>query len=596
MYADYFGFRELPFNNTPDPRFFFSTPDHEEALASLIYAVKERKGFVLLTGEVGAGKTLVTRLMVRHFDTQIAFANINHAIGGPGDLLEAICTEFELPFRAGSTINQLVRTLHDYLLAQFAQNVPVVLVLDEAQNFPVDAFEQLRMIGNLEADDAKLLQIAIVGQPELQRLFLSPELRQLRQRIFRSFHLPALNRKDSEAYIRHRLTVASGQDSEVFGDDAIEVIYKHSRGLPRIINTVCDNALLSAYSADRRTIDAQFVESVIAQMMLIGRTASPEDGPAFPQVRPRMTCAASPSSDLPEHLIQSITEMTRRLGNIESQLRDRPATPQVAGPTHDLQDHDEAIRSLRDEFNSLQESVAASLEERDRPIEATEQGQMLADENAESAHRIQALLKEDTARAQDVVERVNASVLDVQRRHEQLRKLSGTVGVVVKDLRRLLDHAAKVVARTGYAERRARATHEQLATQSKHARAIADELRLRTPAANAALRSISPAAESEESGLLGPVKIALAERILPGRQDGGVPSVLGDARESLSGLRHLARDGGSTGSGDDDGVANLPTTRLANEVENLLDLIGTGRCPNTDDQSMGVSPASARQD
>src|SRR5262245_17351139 len=180
MYAEFFGLRELPFNNTPDPRFFYSTPDHEEALASLIYAVREKKGFVLLTGEIGAGKTLVSRLMIKHFAGTVAFANINHAIRDATDLMESLCAEFELVHEKNAGNAQLVRVLHDFLLAKFAQNTPVVLVLDEAQNLSVEAFEQLRMIGNLEADDAKLLQIVIVGQPELQTLFHSTALRQLR--------------------------------------------------------------------------------------------------------------------------------------------------------------------------------------------------------------------------------------------------------------------------------------------------------------------------------------------------------------------------------------------------------------------------------
>jgi len=123
MYAEFFGLRELPFNNTPDPRFFYSTPDHEEALASLVYAVKERKGFVLLTGEVGAGKTLVSRLMLKHFGCTIAFANINHAIQSAGDLAESLCAEFELMYEPGSSNTQLVRILHDFLLSRFAQNL-----------------------------------------------------------------------------------------------------------------------------------------------------------------------------------------------------------------------------------------------------------------------------------------------------------------------------------------------------------------------------------------------------------------------------------------------------------------------------------------
>lgn len=263
MYAEFFGLRELPFNNTPDPRFFYSTPDHEEALASLIYAVKEKKGFVLLTGEVGAGKTLVSRLMIKHFGSTISFANINHAIRDSGDLIESLCTEFELPFSREDSNAQRVRVLHDFLLARFAQNVPVVLVLDEAQNLAVDAFEQLRMIGNLEADDAKLLQIVIVGQPELQTLFQSAMLRQLRQRLFRSFHLPALDLANVDGYIRHRLTVAGAGHPGLFGTEGAAAIHRVSRGLPRLINTLCDNVMLSAYSAGKKTFDIRFVESIL---------------------------------------------------------------------------------------------------------------------------------------------------------------------------------------------------------------------------------------------------------------------------------------------------------------------------------------------
>jgi len=272
MYAAFFGLRELPFNNTPDPRFFFSTPDHEEALASLIYAVSQRKGFVLLTGEVGAGKTLVSRMMLRHFDRGIAFANINHSIATADELLDALCAELSISLRSGLSRTAKVRRLHDFLLARFAENTPVALILDEAQGLPYEAFELLRTIGNLEAEDAKLLQTMILGQPELRRRFAAPQMRQLQQRIFRSFHLSAMDRATTAGYICHRLKIASqnkrpdGAES-IFREDALDRIYNWSQGIPRLVNAICDNAMLSAYSADRKEIDAASIETVASQMM-----------------------------------------------------------------------------------------------------------------------------------------------------------------------------------------------------------------------------------------------------------------------------------------------------------------------------------------
>ncbi len=276
MYASFFGLKELPFNNTPDPRFFFSTPDHEEALASLIYAIGEGKGFVLLTGEVGAGKTLVTRLMLRHFGESIEFASINNTQVNANELLQCVCSEFKIDVDQETTNAGMIHALQDHLLTCFAGNKPVVLMLDEAQALSQQAFEQVRMIGNLEADDAKLLQIVIVGQPELQQRFESHDMRQLRQRMFRSFHLSALSRELTEGYIRHRLSVAGAQyPSQILTNDAIDVIYEYSQGLPRLINTTCDNALLSAYGADVKTVDAKFVNHVLQQMMSIPQGKKP---------------------------------------------------------------------------------------------------------------------------------------------------------------------------------------------------------------------------------------------------------------------------------------------------------------------------------
>ncbi|HUU82352.1 MAG TPA: AAA family ATPase [Phycisphaerae bacterium] len=279
MYAAHFGLREPPFNNTPDPRYFYATPDHEEALASLVYAVSELKGYVLLTGEVGTGKTLVSRMMLRHFGNRVSSAVVNNTSLGADDLLAAVCAEFDLAPSASATRFELFRALQNHLLAEFAANRPVVLVLDEGQNLPDQAFEQLRMIGNLEADDAKLLQMVIVGQVELRDRFAAPAMRQLRQRIFRSFHLTALSPELCAGYIRHRLSVArlgtsikpqqhgTADVPLVFDQDAIELIYQYSQGLPRLINTLCDNAMLTAYAADRHHVDGDMARTVAAQTL-----------------------------------------------------------------------------------------------------------------------------------------------------------------------------------------------------------------------------------------------------------------------------------------------------------------------------------------
>lgn len=530
VYAGFFGFRELPFNNTPDPRFFYSTPDHEEALASLIYAVQERKGFVLLTGEVGAGKTLVTRMMLRHFGTRLAFATINQAMQSPEDLMESICTEFELPVRPRMSATELVRVFHDFLLAQFAHNVPVVLVLDEAQNLRVERFEQLRTIGNLEADDAKLLQVAIVGQPELQDMFLSAELCQLRQRIFRSFHLPALSREDTEGYIRHRLSVVADSQVDIFEKGAVEAIYSFSGGLPRIINTVCDNALLSAYSADRPTIAGDFIESVIGQMMIVGnphRLRRANDG-AAPTLEDTAVRSPRPVSISPTHrraqpeavpvrqrdtaearfptemLLRRMESTVQRVQKIETLVRDQPSIQEVIERVRAASRHDEKARMFQLELARLERKVHSKTDETNRHHEESERRlgtmerslgaleqrfgaldprlaaleQRLGDAIGElsEARAIHATLGSVVEQSQLIVRRGEDASRQMEQRHRELRKLAGTVNQVVRDLRHLLVRANAAATKTGRAESRALTIHNRLLSQSKRSSRIAEEL------------------------------------------------------------------------------------------------------------------------
>ena len=359
MYANFFGLRELPFNNTPDPRYFFSTPDHEEALASLIYAVSERKGFVLLTGEVGSGKTLIARLMVRHFADRIAFASVNNTQITPHELLFTICNELDIPVKPEAANLDLIRSLQDFLLARFSENRPVVLMLDEAQALSRDAFEQIRMIGNLEADDAKLLQIMIVGQQELRERFEASDMRQLRQRLFRSYHLPGLTREQTEGYIRHRLSVAGAKHPEEIIDAwGIDVIHEYAQGLPRLINTVCDNALLSAYATDCRKIDGDFIRKVISQMLTISKDAAAArrwDNIEIPDLPQHSATEAQAGNQKQGNNVQAAPSKPRRAK--VSQAR----SAQKAGKTSERELHDMTLMAKR----LLQHSRDATREARD---------------------------------------------------------------------------------------------------------------------------------------------------------------------------------------------------------------------------------------
>lgn len=573
MYAEFFGLRELPFNNTPDPRFFYSTPDHEEALASLVYAVKERKGFVLLTGEVGAGKTLVSRLMLKHFGCTIAFANINHAIQSAGDLAESLCAEFELMYEPGSSNTQLVRILHDFLLSRFAQNLPVALVLDEAQNMPVEAFEQLRMIGNLEADDAKLLQIAIVGQPELRTLFQSPALRQLRQRVFRSFHLPALDRNSTEGYIRHRLTVAGAQNTSLFSSEAIDAIHRVSRGLPRLINTLCDNAMLSAYSANRREIDRAFIESVTSQMML-------------PGIEPRGS-AVKPSAE---------TVLTPAEASAESRVDPSAVRPVPAASLARPAAPFETTMPLAPPRQGLRETGGANeqaeLQRRHLEVATAQAGAV-----AERLHSLVVSAAETIARSIE-------SQGQLLRREEQVERLVRTVRAVALDLQPLLDDLREAAESSRREQRAAREIHERLGQKIETSREVQKELTRATQrSAWRESRAVEPTSLPKPVATGGgrrgiaagigdrvirgvldePVREPRLRESLPRRESPNLEQMLHVTRESLAGLRELVRKAPGVASYEreeaftdprlEDPDETASAMRLARRMEDLAELV-----------------------
>jgi general secretion pathway protein A len=268
MYHDFYGFRESPFNLTPNSKFFFSSTKHMEALSTLVYAIKERKGFVVITGNIGSGKTTVCRALLNQLDknTQSALITNTHMSGK--DLLMSILEELEIEFVPGSK-SKLLSQLNEYLIEQLRRNQNVVLIIDEAQNLSPAVLEEVRMLSNLETESEKLIQIIFMGQPELRKKLALPSLEQLRQRIAVYFQLTPLSEEETHQYVLHRLKVASGSEQEYFTAKALGMIYQFSQGVPRLVNQICDSALLTGYIMEKKIVDDQIMLEVIGESPMV---------------------------------------------------------------------------------------------------------------------------------------------------------------------------------------------------------------------------------------------------------------------------------------------------------------------------------------
>ncbi len=266
MYRDFFGFKEKPFTITPNPRFVFLSKNHKEAFAHLLYGIDNHAGFILLTGEVGTGKTTVLRTLLGQLDkgtTRCALI-LNPCLSAR-ELLAGINREFGIAWEQ-MTGPELLETLNRFLLAENRAGHTVVLVIDEAQNLEPQVLEQIRLISNLETETDKLIQIVLAGQPELLRLLRKPELRQLEQRITVRYHLTAMDFGDTALYIEHRLEVAGGWRAATFTKPALKKIFANSRGIPRIINIICDRALLIGYIEENREISGRMAARAVAEV------------------------------------------------------------------------------------------------------------------------------------------------------------------------------------------------------------------------------------------------------------------------------------------------------------------------------------------
>ncbi len=266
MYLDFFKLEKKPFHITPDPDFLFLSPSHDEAFSSISQGIEQRRGLVAVTGEVGVGKTTILRSYLQGSDpARIRIVYIFNAALSFGKLMKQIVSELGIP-AVEKDLPDLVDCLFLYLIDEYKNGRRVALIIDEAQNLPVETLERFRMLSNRETSQEKLLQIVLVGQPEFENKLNLPELRELRQRIASSCHIDTLRPDESLAYIEHRLMKASSFHNPVFTKDALKRIVKEARGIPRTINVVCDNALITAFGYQRNPVDDEIIKEVIKDL------------------------------------------------------------------------------------------------------------------------------------------------------------------------------------------------------------------------------------------------------------------------------------------------------------------------------------------
>ncbi len=276
MYKAFFGFTENPFNLSPDPAFLYPSPQHEEALANLTYGVRSRKGFIVLTGEVGTGKTTMLECLRDTLAAEgIQFAYLMNSRLTVDQFFEFIAHDLDLNCPSTSK-SQVLLSLQQMLIQQAGKGGTVALIVDEAHDLSWDVLEEIRMLGNLENRSGKLLQIILAGQPELDRKLDAPNLRQLKQRVVLRFELTALREAETSEYIRTRLAKAGLAEQAIFPPEILAEVHRRSQGIPRVINILCDNLLLTAFAMEQKTVTLEMLDEVAADMRLDWPGRQPE--------------------------------------------------------------------------------------------------------------------------------------------------------------------------------------------------------------------------------------------------------------------------------------------------------------------------------
>jgi putative secretion ATPase (PEP-CTERM system associated) len=265
MYEQFFDLKKKPFELVPNPEFIYFSRTHKRSHVFLDYGVKERAGFILLTGEVGSGKTTLINHLMKKNDDNIMYAKVFNTKVDSTQLISMINDDFGLGINNKDKV-MLIRDLNDFLIDRYSKGYYSTLIIDEAQNLSADLLEEIRMLSNLETKDTKLLQIVLSGQPDLRNILLRPDLRQLRQRISISCHIKSMSHEETEQYIYHRLEIAGNKKAVAFADGVIQIIHHFSRGIPRLINIVCDLLMLSAFVDETREISIQMTQEIVNEL------------------------------------------------------------------------------------------------------------------------------------------------------------------------------------------------------------------------------------------------------------------------------------------------------------------------------------------
>ena len=270
MYLEHYGLKVAPFENTPDPRFLYASEDHTEALAGIEYTVRMRKGIVLVSGEIGSGKTIITHVLRQRLGRVATCFLIRQGHTSPEQFLKDVCRAMKLALPADADRGEVLQIIEEFLVEQAHLDKPVVLIVDEAQMMSRSVLHEVRMLSNIETPRQKLIQIVLLGQPDLRTVLRDPEMDPIRQRVALSHHLNGMSVDDTAKYLAHRLTVAADAETAagIFEADAVDAIYEFTEGIPRMINYVADNCLLVGFVKGVKTIDAAIVRHVTRNMML----------------------------------------------------------------------------------------------------------------------------------------------------------------------------------------------------------------------------------------------------------------------------------------------------------------------------------------